>query len=246
MPEIARIIELQELDLEGEWDPNKHDAQMAALYDVDNDIPEEDVRQFAFLFLYPQLTGVSLQVDGKPVWNDDIDVSDLVPSEKKSKKQKKKEERRKLKTAATAGDDDGVDIDAMDADATRETFSGMDVDDEEWDGTEEMRRRKLDEYMDELYGMEFTDIVSIIIDSVLVPFPFCFNLFLFCDCPGRSPTCRLDSNTHQLTSQTFTYQLRTSSRPPMRSSTNTWASRNSLLIVKGRVGWSGILNAANA
>ena len=32
-------------------------------------------------------------------------------------------------------------------------------DDEEWDGTEEMRKRKVAEYMDSVYGMEFNDIV---------------------------------------------------------------------------------------
>jgi protein KRI1 len=47
----------------------------------------------------------------------------------------------------------GVDVNAMDADAER-------VDDDEWDGTEEMRKRKLDEYMDEIYGLDFNDMVS--------------------------------------------------------------------------------------
>jgi hypothetical protein len=30
---------------------------------------------------------------------------------------------------------------------------------EEWDGSEEMRKRKLDEYMEELYKLEFNDLV---------------------------------------------------------------------------------------
>lgn len=51
----------------------------------------------------------------------------------------------------------GVDVDAMDADAAPSQSLGFD--DEEWDGTEEMRKRKLDEYMNELYGLEFNDIV---------------------------------------------------------------------------------------
>uniref|UniRef100_A0A5K1K0K2 43kDa secreted glycoprotein (Immunodominant antigen Gp43) n=1 Tax=Ganoderma boninense TaxID=34458 RepID=A0A5K1K0K2_9APHY len=33
-------------------------------------------------------------------------------------------------------------------------------DDEEWDGTEEMRKRKLEEYMDEVYGLDFNDMVG--------------------------------------------------------------------------------------
>ncbi|KAF8311870.1 hypothetical protein DL93DRAFT_2060627 [Clavulina sp. PMI_390] len=135
------ISELQELDLDGEWDAEKHDAQMATLYDMEGEMPEEDD-------------------DGKPIWNDDIDISDLVPPEekKKSKKQQKKEERKKAKAAAlaAANDDDGVDVDAMDADAPALELG----DDEEWDGTEEMRKRKLDEYMDELYGLEFNDITA--------------------------------------------------------------------------------------
>ena len=50
-------------------------------------------------------------------------------------------------------DDDGaVDVDAMDAEIQQ--------DDEEWDGTEEMRKRKLNEYMDEVYGLDFNDIVG--------------------------------------------------------------------------------------
>lgn len=48
----------------------------------------------------------------------------------------------------------------MDADAAPGS-SALEHDEEEWDGTEEMRKRKLDEYMDELYGLEFNDIVSI-------------------------------------------------------------------------------------
>ena len=85
--------------------------------------------------------------DEKPTWDDDIDITDIVPedaeSSKKKKKKKKKEER----------DDDGVDVDEMDADVIRP------VDDEDWDGTEEMRKRKLDEYMDGLYELEFNDMV---------------------------------------------------------------------------------------
>lgn len=110
------------------------------------------------------IRSLNIQADGKPVWNDDIDISDILPassSEKKSKKQKKKEERRKAKAAALAAENgDGVDIDAMDAEAAPAASTSYEIeDDEEWDGTEEMRKEKLDEYMNELYGMEFNDIV---------------------------------------------------------------------------------------
>ena len=46
----------------------------------------------------------------------------------------------------------------MDADAVQPQLSYLN-DDEEWDGTEEMRKRKLAEYMDEVYGLEFNDVV---------------------------------------------------------------------------------------
>jgi protein KRI1 len=90
----------------------------------------------------------------KPVWDDDIDIDDIIgnstnTAEKNSKKKKKKKEDGKKAT------EDGVDIDDMDADITK-TYDP----DEEWDGTEEMRKRKLDEYMDEIYGMDFNDMVS--------------------------------------------------------------------------------------
>ncbi|KAF8891880.1 KRI1-like family C-terminal-domain-containing protein [Infundibulicybe gibba] len=103
---------LQGLDLEGEWDPDAHDKQMAGLYGDDDDIGDE-----------------------KPQWEEDIDIGDIPISDED-----------------VAGDathvDDGVDIDAMDADIERIG------DDDEWDGTEEMRKRKLDEYMDEIYGLD--------------------------------------------------------------------------------------------
>jgi len=46
----------------------------------------------------------------------------------------------------------------MDADVVG--ISNASQDDEEWDGTEEMRKRKVAEYMDSVYGMEFNDIIG--------------------------------------------------------------------------------------
>ncbi|KAH9949270.1 KRI1-like family C-terminal-domain-containing protein [Amylocystis lapponica] len=128
---------LQELDLDGEWDPTAHDRQMADLYADDED---------------------ELVDEEKPQWDDDIDVADIVleeepeTPEKKSKKGKKK---KKMDNGGAGADAGGVNVDEMDAEVER-----MDVDDEEWDGTDEMRKRKLDEYMDELYGLEFNDMVG--------------------------------------------------------------------------------------
>lgn len=126
---------LQQLDLEGDWDPDAHDAQMAGLYGDD----EADA-------------------DGKPEWDDDIDIGDIYVSDgeepfaSSSKPKKKKEKKKKKK--ANEEEEDGVDVDVMDADVQRN-----DDDEEEWDGTEEMRKRKLDEYMDQIYGLDFNDMV---------------------------------------------------------------------------------------
>ena len=134
------MIALQELDLDGDFDPEKHDQQMANIYGQD------DADEF----------GVDPE---RPTWDDDIDIADIVPLEddqdegpsdrKKNKKKKKK------KKDAEDQEEDGVYLDEMDAEVQRP------VDEDEWDGTEEMRKRKLDEYMDEIYGLEFNDIVRL-------------------------------------------------------------------------------------
>lgn len=123
------VTALQELDLEGEWDSDAHDRQMSKIYGMDED-------EFAG--------------EEKPSWDDDIDIADIVPEEAEESSKKKKKKKKK-KAEEEYGD--GVDVDEMDADVAKE------VDDEEWDGTEEMRKQKLDEYMDELYGLEFNDVV---------------------------------------------------------------------------------------
>ncbi|KAJ7594856.1 KRI1-like family C-terminal-domain-containing protein [Mycena floridula] len=124
-------LSLQELDLEADWDPDAHDQQMAALYPEDDDFGDE-----------------------KPEWEEDIDIDDIFPSEANRAEPAKKKKKKKKKKGKQVDEDDGVDIDEMDADIERND------DDEEWDGTEEMRKRKLDEYMDEVYGLDFNDIVG--------------------------------------------------------------------------------------
>jgi protein KRI1 len=122
---------LRSLDLDGEWDPAVHDRQMADLYESAN------------------------ADDEKPHWDEDIDIDDIVPDhdEPSQKSMKKKKKKKKKKNDKDGEGELGVDIDAMDADMDRQ------VDDEEWDGTEEMRKKKLDEYMDEIYGLDFNDMV---------------------------------------------------------------------------------------
>ncbi|KAI0090576.1 KRI1-like family C-terminal-domain-containing protein [Irpex rosettiformis] len=121
---------LQELDLEGDWDPDAHDAQMHKVYGDDDE------------------GGFDGDLE-KPTWDDDIDIDDIAPEASDNLKKKKK----KKKSKHQEEKEDGVDLDEMDADANY-------YDGDEWDGTEEMRKRKLDEYMDELYGLEFNDMVG--------------------------------------------------------------------------------------
>ena len=153
---------LKELDLEGEWDPEKHDRQMAGLFDRGaGSAGDDDAWAGEF--------DDDVEFDeGKPKWEDEIDLGDIaIPDDdagtfdadsRKSKKEKKK---KKKKKDDEDEDDGAVDIDAMDADAEPQQ------EDEEWDGTEEMRKRKLNEYMDEVYGLDFNDIVRLLFSPFL-------------------------------------------------------------------------------
>jgi protein KRI1 len=136
---------LEALDLDGDWDAEAYDQQMAAvLAETDGVGPGGD--------------------DEKPAWDDDIDIGDIVPpsldkashasasAAKERRNAKKKERKKSMRDEASA-----VDVDEMDADAP--TNSGRGWDEVEWDGTEEMRKRVLDQYMEELYDLEFNDMV---------------------------------------------------------------------------------------
>jgi protein KRI1 len=134
---------LEALDLDGDWDANAYDQQMAAV------LAETD----------------SVGADGndkKPAWDDDIDIDDIVPpsrddarssAAKERKKAKKKERKKRLREDEV----DAVDVDEMDADEL--AHGGTRWDEVEWDGTEEMRKHVLDQYMEELYELEFNDMV---------------------------------------------------------------------------------------
>lgn len=121
------IAALQDLDLEGDWDPDAHDRQMAGIYAQDDDGEFYD--------------------EEKPMWDDDINVDDIVPPVASSSKKKSKKDARKGNAV-------------IDEDGYYEMDEGGEWNDEEWDGTEEMRKEKLQEYMDSLLELEFNDVVS--------------------------------------------------------------------------------------
>lgn len=96
----------------------------------------------------------------KPTWADDINVDDIDPPKNtKSKAELKKQRKKEKKKNKEVDEDIGVDVDEMDADLD----AGGDWNDEgeEWRGTEEERKRKVDAYMDEVVNrLGFSGIVS--------------------------------------------------------------------------------------
>ncbi|KAJ7072840.1 Krr1-domain-containing protein [Mycena amicta] len=136
---------LQELgiDLDAPWDPDAHDKQMAGLYALNGDDDDDQIGE--------------LEDADRPTWNDDIDLGDIyVEPDFTGETKKEKKKKKKKKSGAEDDDDLGVDVEAMDADVVLDGYD----DDEEWDGTEEMRKRKLKEWMDEVYALDFNDIVG--------------------------------------------------------------------------------------
>ncbi|KAF9047736.1 KRI1-like family C-terminal-domain-containing protein [Panaeolus papilionaceus] len=134
---------IRELDLEGEWDPEKHDRQMKGLFEG------EEVDFDGIGGAEDEDEDVKYDEDGKPVWDDDIDIGDIpmvdddeidVPfgmgmdiSDDGGPKAKDKKDKKKKKKKKKSGDDDDE---------------------------EEMRKRKLNEYMDQIYEMDFNDVVG--------------------------------------------------------------------------------------
>ncbi|KAG8705566.1 hypothetical protein FRC09_002883 [Ceratobasidium sp. 395] len=149
---------LGEFDFDADWDPDKHDEQMRLLYAEEGDYEDDGE---------------------KPAWDNDIDISDLVPSTSKSAidsstKSGKKKKKKKKQDDET--EDVGVDPDEMDAEIERPAVL---EDEEEWDGTEDMRKRKLDEYMEQVYDLDFNDMVG--------------------DMPTHFRYAKVDPTTHGLT-----------------------------------------------
>lgn len=177
---------LEALDIDGDWDADAYDQQMAAV------LAETDGMG----------TGGD---DDKPTWEDDIDIGDIVPeasrasAAKESKKAKKKERKKRMREDGASAVD--VDVDEMDADAP--THGGNTWDEVEWDGTEEMRKHVLDQYMEELYELEFNDMVRPLHHAALMhtthiyigcrdahtlPLHPCSQHLIWAECLGN-PTC---------------------------------------------------------
>jgi protein KRI1 len=101
--------------------------------------------------------------DEKPTWEDDIDVDDIIPPNRNevphtsAAKERKKAKKKEKKQSMAEDGEYAVDVDEMDADAPKAGGSGWD--EVEWDGTEEMRKRVLDQYMEEINELEFNDMV---------------------------------------------------------------------------------------
>ncbi|KAJ7647801.1 KRI1-like family C-terminal-domain-containing protein [Roridomyces roridus] len=132
------------IDLDAPWDPEAHDRQMAGLYELGGQEGDDDGEKPTW------------DDEGeKPTWDDDMDIGDSIPEASTSKADKKKEKKKQKKKKGGEEEDAGVDIDVMDADAVPEYDP-----DEEWDGTEEMRKRKVNEWMDEVYALDFNDLVG--------------------------------------------------------------------------------------
>ncbi|KAH9925911.1 Krr1-domain-containing protein [Epithele typhae] len=142
---LADVEALQTLDLEADWDPEAHDRKMAELYA--NDAPAGGWGDF---------DGDEGDME-KPTWDDNIDITDIVADDGGDPSSSKKKKKKKKKSRDDDGDAGGVDVDEMDAAVERKS---REEDEEEWDGTEEMRKRKLEEYMDEIYGLDFNDMVA--------------------------------------------------------------------------------------
>ena len=155
------IVALQDLDLEGDWDPGAHDRQMAGIYAQDDgEFHDED----------------------KPTWDDDIDIDDIIPPTASSSKEKKRNKKDKKGKKADVEDEDYEMGEGDEAGREDEEW------DEEWDGTEEMRKKKLQEYMDSLLELEFNDVVSVNNSQ------YHSSVFLII-CLGRSLGSLRDSNT---------------------------------------------------
>lgn len=150
------------LDLEAEYDPATHGSKMAAVFN-ENFYGDDQV-----------------DANGKPVWDDDIDITDIMPqyekddayapggdaydpseggpSGKKTRAERQKEKKQKKKDKK--GKERAVE------DAQEEVYANgadeVQIDPAELDAIADPQERKrlLDKYMDEYYKLDYEDMVS--------------------------------------------------------------------------------------
>jgi len=129
---------LDEMDLEGDWDPEEHDRKMAAAYGGDYEGAEDD--------------------DFKPTWDDDIDIGDIEMSgdeeeaadegedegeegKGKSKREKSRDKKKQQKAAKTEG---------FPSELLERAKQGAD----------DARKQLLDQMVDDYYALDYEDKVG--------------------------------------------------------------------------------------
>ncbi len=144
------LIALAQLDLEGDWDPDAYDKQIAGIYG--DDAPD-----------------INMNDAEKPTWDDDIDITDILPSSSTKSLGKKKV----VSQPHT---------DVVDEDVAEEL-----IDEEQYEDAE-TRKRKWDEHMKKVDEMDFNDMVRIVVTN---------GDFIVIDARFRLVVFLLDSNTQQ-------------------------------------------------
>ncbi|KAG8919491.1 hypothetical protein FRC00_011268, partial [Tulasnella sp. 408] len=153
---------LESLDLDGDFDPAEFDKQMAAIYENDAlyedenmEKPEWDDDDVIYGEAMDDAPEGSRQSDQVVHGHDDHPAPLDQDNPEETESGKKKRKKKKKKKGGDVQQDAGVDVNEMDAEVAQ-----PEADDEEWDGTEEMRKRVLNKYLDDVYKLDFNDIVA--------------------------------------------------------------------------------------
>ncbi|KAI8048577.1 KRI1-like family C-terminal-domain-containing protein [Syncephalis plumigaleata] len=147
-------VGVDDINLEEDFNPDSYDATMGHLFD--NTYYEESDKR-------------------KPVFEDDIDISDIIGNEADNadedggdKKKDKKKKKKKKKKKGGEGDEDGDNVDSSALDYEIHMDADYLPDGEKFTQSEEAvnnektskKRKKLDDYLDEYYKLDYEDIVA--------------------------------------------------------------------------------------
>ncbi|KAG9017244.1 hypothetical protein FRB90_001262 [Tulasnella sp. 427] len=153
---------LESLDLDGDFDPVEFDKQMAAIYTNDALYDDESLEQPEWdddVGIYDEVLKLEGGPEGFGGHDETIDRNaDEAPkgeNDQQEAESGKKRRKKKKKKGAEVQQESGVDVNEMDADVVQ-----PEANDEVWDGTEEMRKRVLNKYLDDVYKMDFNDMVA--------------------------------------------------------------------------------------